>query len=178
MSDRETEKALFDNLRAELEDPVLQQALEEVRYWDEKLRHSEIYDPTLVKTIESSLAKRWSPWQGQVATVTGYAHRVLDGGEDIRPDPVLVTPDEEVISKGFIVIHTDVDGENIHGNPYGSQYRVVHEMRRKLDNGGYEKLYAFINNHDIQFDSMSVEYAKRWLDHTQVDFLHLYTGSN
>lgn len=171
MTDRETERTLFDNLSAELEDPVLQQSLEEARYWDQKLRHSDDNDNTLRETIESSLARRWGQWKGQPVTITGYAHRVLGRGDDIRPDPVLITPDDAVLSRGFTIVYTDVDGENIHGNPYGFQYRVVHELQRNLDTEGYEKLYAFIDNHDVQSDIMSVEYAQRWLGRTQMDFL-------
>lgn len=172
MYDKETEIKLFDDLSAELEDPALQRSLEAAKYWDEKLRSDNKDDEVMRATIQSSLAKSWNQWEGKPVTITGFAHRVLGEDNDIRPDPVLMTSDDAVISKGFAVIHTDVDGENIHGNPYGHQYRVVHELQRQIDNKRYERLIAFIDSHDVQSEVMSVEYSERWLGRTQGDFLN------
>ncbi len=171
MSEQEVERVLFEDLSAELEDPALQRSLDQARRWDEKLRVGGEDGETLRAAIRVSLGRSWSQWMDKPVTVTGYAHRVLDGGTDIRPDPVLMTPDDDVVSKGFSIVYTDVDGENIHGNPYGAQYRVVHDMRRCFDGKRYEQLVAFIDNHDVQSDVMSVEYAKRWLGRTQIDYL-------
>lgn len=172
MHDRETEIKLFDDLSAELEDPALQRSLGAAKYWDERLRRDDTDDEVMRTTIQASLADSWSQWMGKPVTITGYAHRVLGHDNDIRPDPVLITADDTVISKGFTIVRTDVDGENIHGNPYGHQYRVVHELQRQLDSKSHERLIAFIDNHDVQSDVMSVEYAERWLDRTQSDFLN------
>lgn len=177
MYDREAEIKLFDELSAELEDPALQRALGAARYWDERLRRDNTDDEVMRTTVQSSLAESWSQWKGKPVTVTGYAHRVLGQDDDIRPDPVLITADDTVISKGFTIKHTDVDGENIHGNPYGHQHRVVHELQRQIDDERHERLIAFIDNHDVQSDIMSVEYAERWLSLTQGDFLSRAHGA-